>query len=217
MEDKTYNNVAGAQEMQQNISPEQVQPRAGENDVARIYEILAPMAGGYANAQAEQIGMAQRSMGPLAANTMGTTTAGLGNYTYNRLIRPQVETMRDDILVKGYTEQLNQLLSNALNNAKNNYNKSRSGGGGGNNGDTPDVGGSSGVTTISGSGDESTGTGAQTKYTYAQNSYQWQDDNGAWHTVRWKDYPSMSSVQWSNLYNSAKAEYGAKGRFKDGE
>lgn len=113
-------------------NPDQMQPMAGEGDVAKLYENLAPQAGGYANALSEQIGQAQRSMGPLAGQAMGQSqTAGLGNYTYNRLMRPQVDTMRDDILVKGYAEQLNQLLSDALNNAKSNYNKSRSGGGGG--------------------------------------------------------------------------------------
>lgn len=93
------------------------------SDVAQIYEVLAPMAGDYLNAQAEQIGMAQRSMGPLAAAAMGQSqTAGLGNYTYNRLMRPQVDTMRDEILVRGYVNQLNDLLSRALNNARNRYN-----------------------------------------------------------------------------------------------
>ena len=73
-----------------------------QEDITQIYETLAPMAGQYANAQAEQIGQAQRSMGPLAAATMGQSqTAGLGNYTYNRLMRPQVDVMRDEILVEG--------------------------------------------------------------------------------------------------------------------
>lgn len=100
-----------------------------QEDITQIYETLAPMAGQYANAQAEQIGQAQQSMGPLAANTMGTTTAGLGNYTYNRLMRPQVDVMRDEILVEGYRNKLNQALSNAYKTAQRNYSR-RSGGGG---------------------------------------------------------------------------------------
>jgi hypothetical protein len=99
------------------------------SDIAQIYEVLAPMAGDYMNAQAEQIGMAQQSMGPLAANTMGTTTSGLGNYTYNRLMRPQVDTMRDELRVQGYAAQLNKLLSDKLNEARNRYNRSSSGNG----------------------------------------------------------------------------------------
>lgn len=101
-----------------------------QEDITQIYETLAPMAGDYMNAQAEQIGMAQQSMGPLAANTMGTTTSGLGNYTYNRLMRPQVDVMRDEIRVQGYANQLNRLLSDALNNARNRYNRSGGNGGG---------------------------------------------------------------------------------------
>lgn len=107
-----------------------------QNDITQIYETLAPMAGQYANAQAEQIGQAQQSMGPLAANTMGTTTSGLGNYTYNRLMRPQVDVMRDEILVEGYRNKLNQALSNAYKTAQRNYNRRSSGGGGGSGGGT---------------------------------------------------------------------------------
>lgn len=103
-----------------------------QDEITKIYETLAPMAGNYANAQAEQIGQAQRSMGPMAANVMGQSqTSGLGNYTYNRLMRPQVDAMRDEIRVQGYVNQLNRLLSDALTNARNNYNRrSRSSGGG---------------------------------------------------------------------------------------
>lgn len=107
-----------------------------QEDITQIYETLAPMAGQYTNAQAEQIGQAQQSMGTLAANTMGTTTAGLGNYTYNRLMRPQVDVMRDEILVEGYRNQLNRALSDAYNTARRNYNRRSSGGGGSNSGGT---------------------------------------------------------------------------------
>ena len=102
-----------------------------QEEITKIYETLAPMTGDYANAQAEQIGQAQRSMGPMAANVMGQSqTAGLGNYTYNRLMRPQVDTMRDEIRVQGYANQLNRLLSDSLNNARSRYNRSGGGGGG---------------------------------------------------------------------------------------
>lgn len=108
-----------------------------QEEITKVYETLAPMAGDYMNAQAEQIGQAQRSMGPMAANVMGQSqTSGLGNYTYNRLMRPQVDTMRDEIRVQGYANQLNKLLSDALNKARNNYNKSGSGGGGNNGGNS---------------------------------------------------------------------------------
>lgn len=111
-----------------------------QEEVTKIYETLAPMAGDYLNAQAEQIGQAQKSMGTLAGNVMGQSqTSGLGNYTYNRLMRPQVDVMRDEIMVKGYANQLNRLLSDALNNARKNYNKRSSGGGGGSGGTNEDT------------------------------------------------------------------------------
>lgn len=109
-----------------------------QEDITKIYETLAPMAGDYANAQAEQIGQAQRSMGTLAGQTMGATTSGLGNYTYNRLMRPQIDVMRDEILVEGYRNQLNKVLSDAYKTAQRNYN-SRAGGGGNTGGTTGDT------------------------------------------------------------------------------
>lgn len=102
--------------------------------IKAVAEVLAPQATNYTNAITNQIGQAQQSMGPLAANTMGQSrTAGLGNYTYNRLVRPQVDAMRDEIIVEGYKNSLNKLLSDALSTAKSNYNKRTSGGGGGGN------------------------------------------------------------------------------------
>lgn len=89
--------------------------------VREVAEVLAPQAGNYVNAITEQIGQAQRSMGKLAGQTMGSTTAGLGNYTYNRLVRPQVDAMRDEIIVEGYRNALNKMLYDALNNARSGY------------------------------------------------------------------------------------------------
>lgn len=99
-------------------------PEYSPEAISAVAEVLAPQAGNYTNALASQIGQAQQSMGPLAAATMGTPVQGLGNYTYNRLVRPQVDVMRDEILVQGYTNSLNKLLSDALRQARKNYNKS---------------------------------------------------------------------------------------------
>lgn len=94
--------------------------------IREIAEVLAPQATNYTNAVTEQIGQAQKSIGPLAANAMGSTTAGLGNYTYNRLIRPTVDVLRDEILVEGYKDSLNKMLNDMYNKAKSNYEKSGS-------------------------------------------------------------------------------------------
>ena len=93
--------------------------------IREVAEVLAPQAKNYINAIGEQVGQAQQSIGPLAAQVMGESkTAGVGNYTYNRLARPQVDAMRDQILVQGYTDALNKMLSNSLRSARDAYNKS---------------------------------------------------------------------------------------------
>lgn len=116
--------------------------------IVDVYEVLAPTATDYANANLERAGQAQTSYGPLAQAAMGDSqTAGIGNYTYNRLVRPAVNTMRDQLIVEGYSAALNKQLSDTLNKAKENYNRaarrySRGGGGGGGGGNN---GGNDGV------------------------------------------------------------------------
>lgn len=110
-------------------------------EIAAVYETLAPMATDYANANLERAGQAQASIGPLAEAAMGgNRTAGIGNYTYNRLVRPAVDTLRDQLLVAGYSAALNKQLSDSLNAAKENYSRasrSRNGGGGSGGGGNP--------------------------------------------------------------------------------
>lgn len=94
------------------------------DQITETYEVLAPMATDYANANLERAGQAQASYGPLAQAAMGDSqTAGIGNYTYNRLVRPAVDTMRDQLVVEGYSAALNKQLSDTLNKAKENYNR----------------------------------------------------------------------------------------------
>lgn len=94
------------------------------DEISATYEVLAPMATDYANANIERAGQAQASYGPLAEAVMGgSRTAGIGNYTYNRLVRPAVDTMRDQLIVEGYSAALNKQLSDALNQAKQNYSR----------------------------------------------------------------------------------------------
>lgn len=181
-----------------------------QEDITKIYETLAPMAGQYANAQAEQIGQAQQSMGTMAANVMGQSqTSGLGNYTYNRLMRPQVDVMRDEILVEGYRNQLNRALSDAYNTARRNYNRRSSGG---SRNKTSNSGKNTGVTTIGDVVDKSTGSGKTTTWTALPNSYQWQDDDGNWHTTTRDE--SFRDEVWLKFYEDAKKKYAPQGRFK---
>lgn len=184
----------------------------GTDKITEIYETLAPMAGDYVNAQAEQIGQAQRSIGPLAANTMGQSqTAGLGNYTYNRLMRPQVDVMRDEIMTQGYANQLNRLLSDALNTARNNYNRrSRGGGGSGNGGTTSSSGQNKSGVQID---DEYTPT--PTRWSKLPASYSWQDKDGNWHHSKREGW--MDDQTWFDMYTGAKNQADSNKRgFHDG-
>ena len=94
------------------------------DQITETYEVLAPMATDYANANLERAGQAQASYGPLAQAAMGDSqTAGVGNYTYNRLVRPTVDTLRDQLIVEGYSTALNKQISDSLNEAKKNYSR----------------------------------------------------------------------------------------------
>lgn len=179
-------------------------------NIADIYKVLAPMAGQYANAQAEQIAQAQQSMGVLAGQTMGDSrTAGLGNYTYNRLMRPQVDTMRDELLAKGYATQLNQLLSDALNSARRRYNRTH----GGTTDDNEKKG--NGTTTIDGYDDDDTG-GGSSKYDVLYNHYYIIDKDG--NRKKYTRPSVMSDVEWYNFTQKVKRQTEEKGeQFEMGE
>lgn len=139
-------------EVQETITPTSSMPSGNTpQDIVDIYNVLAPMSTDYANANMERAGQAQASYGPLAQAAMGDSqTAGIGNYTYNRLVRPSVDTMRDQLIVSGLSTALNKQISDSLNAARENYNRATrrynrngggSGGGGGgddgNNGNNP--------------------------------------------------------------------------------
>lgn len=194
-----------------------------QEDITQIYETLAPMAGDYMNAQAEQIGQAQQSMGPLAANVQGSTTSGLGNYTYNRLMRPQVDVMRDEIRVQGYANQLNRLLSDSLNNARNNYNRRGGGNGGGNGGgttpDTTTPGNTTGVTTIGGVDDEESGGATfdeNIPRVFVPNKFLYEKEDGFMQQVARP--AGISNRKWYDIYMKAREQADRKGRkFIDGK
>lgn len=112
------------------------------DEITATYQVLAEEAPAYANALVDRAGMAQASLGTMADRVRGgSQTANVGNYTYNRLVRPTVDTMRDQLVVEGLSQGLQAQMSQALKNAKQNYqnaynaysSRSSGGGGGGNN------------------------------------------------------------------------------------
>lgn len=147
------------------------------DDIVETYNILSNIPTDYANALMERQGQAQASYGPLAEQVMGasrTPEQGIGNYTYNRMIRPTVDTLRDEMIVRGLSEALNKQLNDSLNKAKANYAKS-----GGGSGTTSGTDADS--TTITGSEDVSEGGGTSTKPRVVTNKYrvtQYDPDTG---------------------------------------
>lgn len=95
-------------------------------EITETYNVLAEEAPAYTNALVDRAGMAQASLGTLAdAVRGGSQTANVGNYTYNRLVRPTVNTLRDQLVVEGITQGMNAQISQALQNAKQNYQNAR--------------------------------------------------------------------------------------------
>lgn len=110
-------------EIQETITPTASMPSGNTpQDIVDIYNVLAPMSTDYTNANMERAGQAQASYGPLAQAAMGDSqTAGIGNYTYNRLVRPSVDVMRDQLIVSGLSTALNKQINDSLDAAKRNY------------------------------------------------------------------------------------------------
>lgn len=182
-------------------------------DIIEMYEVLAPMSTDYANANIERAGQAQASYGPLAQAAMGgSRTAGIGNYTYNRLVRPAVDTLRDQLIVEGYSAALNKQLSDSLNAAKRNYNRAARKS---NPSTDPDAPGG-GQTKIGGYDDVDTGqhvTGSPLKL---YKEFTITDQDGTAHTYR-RPEVITDDVQWFNFVQRYKQKAESEGKtFKYG-
>lgn len=201
-------------EIQETITPTASMPSGNTpQDIAEIYNVLAPMSTDYANANIERAGQAQSSYGPLAQAAMGNSqTAGIGNYTYNRLVRPTVDTMRDQLIVSGLSTALNKQISDSLNAARENYNRatrrhSRGGGGGGDDDDEKPKG--NGNTKIDGYGDEQTSGNTYGGAKELKDSYKIWDKDGKEQSVGRPD--GMTDEQWLMWWRQIKKDLKSKG------
>lgn len=182
-------------------------------DIVDIYNVLAPMSTDYANANLERAGQAQASYGPLAQAAMGDSrTAGIGNYTYNRLVRPSVDTMRDQLIVSGLSAALNKQISDSINAARENYNRaarrhSRGGGGGG--GDDGKNPSGSGNTKINGYEDEQTSGNAYGGAKELKDSYKFWDKNGNEQKVGRPD--GLTKEQWLMWWRQIRKDLKSRG------
>lgn len=110
-------------------------------EIMAAYDVLAQDLQTKSDNYAAAIGNSQRSLGPLAERVASPSgqTAGLANYTYDRTMRPVVNSLTTSLVKQGRAEGLEKLLGDKLREAKNNYENaknyytSNSGGNNGNN------------------------------------------------------------------------------------
>lgn len=92
-------------------------------EIMQAYDVLVQEGNQYAAQEAAKVGNSQRSIGGLAevvANPSGQTS-GLANYTYNRLLRPTVDTLAASLTTTGKTQAMDRYLKDELMKAKNAY------------------------------------------------------------------------------------------------
>lgn len=77
--------------------------------------------------RAAAIGNSQRSLGTLAERVASPSgqTSGLANYTYDRTMRPTIDSLSASLTTTGKAQALENLLATKLRDAKNNYENSR--------------------------------------------------------------------------------------------
>lgn len=92
-------------------------------EIIDAYNVLSQDVQNNAAQEAARVGNAQRSIGVMAervANPSGQTS-GLANYTYNRTMRPAVETNAAALVTQGKAQAMQKYLSDELMKAKNAY------------------------------------------------------------------------------------------------
>lgn len=110
------------------------------DQIIEAYKVVAQDVQNRAAEQAARVGNAQRSLGTLAERVASPSgqTYGLANYTYNRAMRPTVDSTAASLTTTGYANALENNLKTSLRNAKNLYEDAKNrytiasaGGGGG--------------------------------------------------------------------------------------
>ena len=96
-------------------------------EIIDAYNVLANDVTTQAANDAAKIGNSQRSLGTLAERVASPSgqTSGLANYTYNRIMRPNVDTATTALITKGKAQALQTELTNELLAAKQRYENSK--------------------------------------------------------------------------------------------
>lgn len=92
-------------------------------EIMQAYDVLVQEGNDYAAREAAKVGNSQRSIGGLAevvANPSGQTS-GLANYTYNRTMRPTVDSLAASLTTTGKSQAMDRYLKDELMKAKNAY------------------------------------------------------------------------------------------------
>lgn len=97
------------------------------DELMQAYNVIAQSTNDYVEQEAAKIGNSQRSLGTLAERVASPSgqTSGLANYTYDRTLRPVVDTLTTELVTKGKAQALQNILDNKLRDAKNNYERAR--------------------------------------------------------------------------------------------
>lgn len=92
-------------------------------EIIEAYNVVTQDLKNQVAQESAAIGNSQRSLGTLAAAVASPSgqTSGLANYTYNRLLRPAVDTLAANLETTGKAEALQNKLTADLMAAKNNY------------------------------------------------------------------------------------------------
>lgn len=92
-------------------------------EIIEAYDVLAGDISQTGANEAAKIGNSQRSLGTLAERVASPSgqTSGLANYTYNRMLRPAVDTLTTSLVTTGKGQAMNKYLSDELMKAKNAY------------------------------------------------------------------------------------------------
>ena len=93
------------------------------DEIMQAYEVVAQDVRNRTAQDAAMIGNSQRSLGTLAERVASPSgqTSGLANYTYNRLLRPTVDTATTALITQGKAQALQTDLTNKLLAAKQSY------------------------------------------------------------------------------------------------
>ena len=97
------------------------------DEINEAYKVLAQNVNDNAAQEAARVGNAQRSLGTLAERVASPAnqTYGLANYTYDRTMRPVVDSTARALATQGLASSLEQSLTDALRAAKNRYEDAR--------------------------------------------------------------------------------------------